>query len=85
MALKKTLNLQYLGKQIDVENCYFKIVKVEGSKESVLLIVNAKTQSGEFVWERGFAFDPLSKEANIFASGYLYLKTLPEFAGAIDC
>jgi len=85
MALKKTLSFQYLGKQIDVESCYVKIVKVEGSKESVLLVVNAKTQDGELVWERGFAFDPLSKEANIFASGYLYLKTLPEFAGATDC
>jgi hypothetical protein len=85
MALKKNLSLQYLGKQIDVENCYLKIVKVEGSKESVLLVVNAKTQAGEFVWERGFAFDPLTKESNIFASGYLHLKTLPEFAGAADC
>lgn len=86
MALNKDLTAKYLGKSITLNGAYIKISRVEGTKDNVLLVVSAQTQKdGELIWEKGFAFDPLSQEANIFASGYGHLKTLPEFAGATDC
>jgi hypothetical protein len=86
MALNKNLSANYLGKNITLNGAYIKISRVEGTKDNVLLVVSAQTQKdGELIWEKGFAFDPLSQEANVFASGYAHIKTLPEFAGAVDC
>jgi len=86
MALKKDLTAKYLGKNISLNDAYIKISRVEGTKDNVLLVVNAKTEKdGELIWEKGFFFNPLSKEKNIFASGYEYLKTLPEFESSEDC
>ena len=86
MALQKNLTAKYFGKSITLNNAYIKILRIDGTKENVSLVVAAKTEKdGELIWEKGFFFDPLSKEKNIFAGGYEHLKTLPEFDGAEDC
>ena len=86
MALNKNLSANYLGKTITLNGAYIKISRIEGTKDNVLLVVSAQIgKDGELIWEKGFSFDPLSQEANIFASGYAHIKTLPEFAGATDC
>jgi hypothetical protein len=86
MALNKDLSAKYLGKNITLNGAYIKISRIEGTKNNVLLIVSAQTEKdGELIWEKGFSFDPLIKEKNIFASGYEHLKTLPEFEYSEDC
>jgi len=65
---------------------YVRVDKVNGSKNSMNASVGfyKDNAEGEMIKGEGFAFIP-SLESNFIAQAYDYLKTLPEFAGAIDC
>jgi len=65
---------------------YVRIDKVNGSKNAMNASVGfyKDNAEGELIKAEGFAFTP-TLDSNFIAQAYAHLKTLPEFAGAIDC
>jgi hypothetical protein len=99
MAIKKSLTVTGVG-YVAFENSYFetgettvttpvlyiKVESVTGSKSKVQAIVSFTDESkGKKLLEKSFVFSPSMDAGNFIAQAYIYLKTLPEFAGAIDC
>jgi hypothetical protein len=99
MAIKKNLVIKGNG-YIAFENLYFKTgessvttpplyIKVEsvsGSKKMMQAFVSfSDDDKKQKLFEKQFAFTPSMDAGNFIAQAYTYLKTLPEFAGAVDC
>jgi hypothetical protein len=87
MALKKlqTIDVKLAG---DIEiDCYIKVIQVSGDKNNLITKIAATKSSntGEFVWQKEYEFVPNMNSSNFIAQAYEHLKTLPEFAGAINC
>lgn len=86
MALKKSIlhKVPLMGEQ--TFSAYIRVDKVNGSKD----VLNASVgfykdnAEGEMIKAEGFQFTP-SLDSNFIKQAYDYLKTLPEFTGAIDC
>jgi hypothetical protein len=86
MALKKDVTVTVYGKQIKFVDAYIKIESVQGNKETMsALVVFLDIQDGAKCYENTYSFAHLLEDKNIIHQAYLYLKTLPEFAGAVDC
>ena len=95
MALKQTINLT--GRNIIATeagtidmgevslqiNAYIKVEAVEATKQSAKATVTYK-DGNKFITKQ-FSFTPNLEESNFIKQAYEHLKTLPEFAGAIDC
>ena len=78
-----------IEKQVEYPASYAMIQKVIGDKNKISLQVvfyadNSKEQAIEY---KQYTFIPSVADgsANFIQQGYEYLKTLPEFADAIDC
>lgn len=88
MALKKdTTFMAQGGFQVSVKDAYIKIANVIGDKNSVSVSVQwlkDETVSDPFK-VTNFQFTPSMIGQNFIAQAYEHAKTLPEFAGAIDC
>jgi len=81
MAFTKTFT--YAG--LTVKNGYLRISDFSGSKNGILFVLSYQAITGETaLTTKQFSFTP-SMDSNFIAQAYLYLKTLPEFADAIDC
>lgn len=97
MALRKTISVE--GKSIiqtssgSIENglqsvsfsAYVKVVSVLGDKEKMIAHVNFKGDPQEFTKQYEIPVSVESGSLNFIAQVYQHLKTLPEFAGAVDC
>lgn len=89
MALQKNIELP---NGITVDNAYIRIDTVSGYKDEITISVNSYVAQQAFVEGKGYLiqeyhkFVPSVEEGseNFIKQGYLYLKTLPEFADAID-
>lgn len=65
---------------------YIKVEKVSGGKESVRAHVSySDVDTKDKVTEKTFDFSPSMDGGNFIAQAYAHLKSLPEFAGAVDC
>lgn len=87
MALSKSLTLKS-NFQTDVvfENCYIKLTNLTGNKYGVVSTFFIYTkQEGEFLKEINDNFTPDLSETNFISQAYAHLKTLPEYADAVDC
>jgi hypothetical protein len=75
------------GETLDAEwNTYVKVDSVQGSKDAASMVVSFKnTNTGEVFSHKSYKFIPAMDSKNFIAQAYEHLKTLPEFAGAIDC
>jgi hypothetical protein len=97
MALKKTIQTE--GKStvmtpfgahskgveaVTIADAYFKVEEVYGSKELVTCVVSINANSGSLMRVK-HQFQPTMEGSNFIAQAYNYLKTLPEFANAVDC
>jgi hypothetical protein len=86
MALKKNHSIQFHNKNVVFENCYFKVSQVSAAKEKAVATVHAMTESGGSVIDRkDYTFVPTLDGANFIAQAYNHLKTLDDFASAVDC
>jgi hypothetical protein len=97
MALKQTLSFDcdvFLkssfgdiqnGKQRFTAPFYIKIEYVVGDKESIKAIVKFSYESNAFHKQYQIPVSVGSEAKNFIAQSYEYLKTLPEFADAVDC
>jgi len=95
MALKKDFEYKYFlvanlpwgvtpESRTDVLNgAYIKVVSTEGTKEKQRACV--QISSGEKQISNFYEFTPTMSGSNFIAQAYEYLKTLPEFAGAVNC
>lgn len=86
MALQKNYQTQdQFGNDVVLSNCYIKVSKVSGDKNTVSayvdFIVNADDGS---LLQRLYRFSPDMNGSNFIKQAYEHLKTLPEFAGAAD-
>lgn len=59
-----------------------RVVEVSGSKTEITALVEIGDGSKSFT--RNYKFVPEMNNENFFAQAYMHLKSLPEFAGAID-
>lgn len=86
MALSKDLVLTAFNQDVTIKNAYIKIDSVFGDKNIMNLNVGIYQASGQSELSRkGFAFTQDLNGVNVITQGYDYLKTLPEFADAVDC
>ena len=95
MALKKQLTLQGRG-LVEVNNstietgtvtiefdAYIKVAKLTGDKNKQFCYVHFI--DGSKIIQKQYEFTPNMEGPNFIKQAYVYLKTLPEFAGAVDC
>ena len=89
MALQKTVSLKNnLGEKTIVENAYIKVNQVIFNKHQSLGVIEFKKSKDENVMTiNNFEFQSIvgQNAKDAIAQGYEYLKTLPEFSGAVDC
>lgn len=88
MALKKTYEetKQGFSGTLVCHDAYFKVETVSGSKSQLDILVIVSSND-EFIASKRYAFKPSVENGstNFIKQAYLYLKTLPEFEGAVDC
>jgi len=87
MALSQTqLFATKYKKNVEVDNCYIKVAVVTATKSTCTAHVWFLTsQGGEQLEERPYFFEYDITGDNPIKQAYLHLKTLPEFANAVDC
>lgn len=97
MALKinKTVTITYwnMDKMDDVikkektyENAYAMIVHVTGKDNLKMTVATYSDDTkAEVLASKSFTFPANMEGPNFIKQGYEYLKTLPEFTGAVDC
>jgi len=73
-----------LSESVEIQNCYIKVENIIASKTEAMCNVSIKKDSDE-VENLSYKFSPNLSEKNFIAQAYEHLKTLPAFAGAIDC
>ena len=97
MALRK--NIEFEGKSIihsamgaiDMGNktiqltVYIKVVAIDGDKENINANVAFVHEKSQFNKSYTFPVSVKDGSNNFIKQAYEHLKTLPEFAGAIDC
>lgn len=95
MALQKTIQLTgestikvnnlVFSKPDDsiIFDAYIKVECVSATKQTISAAVSF--DSGDYKYERIYAFDTVLDGDNFIKQAYEYLKTLPEFADATDC
>jgi hypothetical protein len=62
---------------------YIKVESVSGTKDKVNCTVSYTGEKVKF--QKSYEFQPNLDGENFIKQAYMNLKTLPEFAGAIDC
>jgi hypothetical protein len=87
MALQKNIKLtDNFGIEVEIPNAYIKISKVECTKNQMNFFIDIKQNSSEIPFlNKVEKLDYDINGVNPIKQAYLYLKTLPEFAGAVDC
>lgn len=97
MAIRKIIEAE--GKSIvqtsigNIENgvqkvsfsAYVKVVSVNGNKNQITANVNFKGETQQFYKQYEIPVSVETNAQNFIAQVYVYLKTLPEFAGCEDC
>jgi len=90
MALKKTFTQTQapFSGSLEIADAYWRIEQVIATKNEVQCVVTINKKDGdtiEQVTNKRYSFTPDLVGKNFIAQAYEHLKTLPEFAGAIDC
>lgn len=101
MALKASITINHLGRNIAFDGAYVRVYQVEANKpyapseiqpqppansRATVMFYTDETASQQIkVWHYMFNADLSPSSPNPWEQAYLHLKTLPEFAGAIDC
>jgi hypothetical protein len=87
MALSKTLTLtNNFGEESVFKNAHIRVIQVMGTKRSCNAIVHfSKSADGPLLQSKEYAFNVDLNGGNFIEQAYAHLKSLPEFADAIDC
>lgn len=73
------------GEQSVQFSAYIKVEKIEGNKEIVNATISFEGENQQLVKVYSVPVSVDFDAPNYVKQVYLYLKTLPEFAGAVDC
>jgi hypothetical protein len=87
MALTKSASfVDNFNELISFSNCYIKITKVTSTKDFCEASADMfKEKEGRLLTQRLINFPHDLEGPNPIKQAYLHLKTLPEFADAVDC
>lgn len=88
MALMKTYITDFYGTPVQIANAYYQVATLNGSKsmQQIFVSVFNNAQKDKQIEVLTYSFVPnLESSENFIAQAYNYLKTLPEFANAVDC
>jgi len=87
MALQRNIKLTDIFEiEVEIHNAYSKVEQVVCPKNNMTIYHNSKKSSeGNTVLSNVVNCDYDINGENPIKQAYLYLKTLPEFADAIDC
>lgn len=87
MALQKTVTLATnFGTQATFENAYIRVDSVKIQKGFGRALVQMhKEKDGQVLEQKGYSFEYKLDGSNAIAQAYNHLKSLAEFAGAVDC
>ena len=87
MALSKNLTLvNNFGEESIFQNAYIRVTQVMGTKRSCNAVVHfCKSSEGQLLQSNEYAFNVDLNGGNFIQQAYAHLKSLPEFAGAVDC
>jgi len=87
MALKKqtTADVQLVG-QVEIMS-YIRVAHITGTKDQITanVVFHKNSGNGEMFKANAHTFKPNMDGGNFIKQAYEYLKTLPEFANAVDC
>lgn len=88
MALQKEYTKMIYGNKINFPEAYFKIEYIEGDKDNIsfMLVGYSNYEKKDVVFQLEYNFTPSVeyKADNFIKQGYDHLKTLPEYANALD-
>lgn len=86
MALTQVKSISAYDTTIPFPEAYIRIDNIKTSKTELLLTVLFLTAKDKTVFDCKNYTLPFNLDgANVLIQGYEYLKTLPEFADAVDC
>ncbi len=87
MALKMNVSVPVVTQSVVFQDAYCSACSISGSKDAMSVNVEMRTErGGDVILMRSYAFPyDLAVSDNAFRQAYIYLKTLPDFAGATDC
>jgi len=87
MALQKTVTLKTnFGTEVEFTNAYVRVDSVKVDKNFAQALVQThKEKDGQVLEQKGYSFEYAINGLNPIAQTYNHLKTLPEFAGSVDC
>jgi hypothetical protein len=87
MALKKTIVLKdNFGDNKTFVDAYIRVSSVNGGKNQMGIFVDTlKSDKSAIVKQDQFGFTPSLEGKNFIAQAYEHLKTMPEYADAVDC
>ena len=87
MALSMTTTVSVANKSVSFDSAYCIVATIAGSKAHMIANVEFRVaRDGALIDCRGYPFSHDCESAdNCIRQAYLHLKTLPEFANAVDC
>jgi hypothetical protein len=88
MAIQKTIALQdSFGDSREFSDAYIKVDFIKGNKHRIIADVGYYRNHSDLrqLKTDQFAFDIVVDGDNFIKQAYQFLKTLPEFADAVDC
>jgi hypothetical protein len=87
MALQLNISLQNNFDEISIfKNAYVKISRIDCDKTNGKAVTHIlKEKEGKVLDSRAFEYPIKLDGDNFIKQAYLHLKTLPEFADAVDC
>ena len=87
MALKKSISLKTnFGDTVVFPSAYIKVNNIIGNKNEMRAdVVFFKEVDQMVVDNKSYFFSPNLNQSNFIAQAYNHLKTLEEFADAVDC
>ena len=72
--------------EVLIPNTLLRVEKLTGGKIGLTIDLSyRKTSNDDPFFFKSFVFTPTLTGDNFIAQAYFYLKTLPEFADAVDC
>ena len=87
MALKKQLSLvDNFDVLVDLGDAYIRVEQVDANKTKAIAVVSFNNENVDKTFvTKLYEYQPDLAGRNFIAQAYEHLKTLPEFAGTIDC
>jgi hypothetical protein len=87
MALQQSFSATTnLGTQATFPKAYVRVEKIIGNLSLLEIYLAAYSAKGEtFIESKKYLFIPGADGNNFIKQAYLHLKSLPEFADAVDC